>query len=185
MRIISTSIPDVLLVEPKVFGDDRGFFYESFNEREWFNQTGLNTRFVQHNHSRSLKNVLRGVHYQIKHPQGKLVRVVVGEIFDVAVDLRRNSATFGKWIGEYLTAENKKSLWIPEGFGHGFAVVSDVAEVVYKATDFYAPEHERCLLWRDDDLNINWPLDGTPITSEKDEQGDTLRDAEVYEGLLK
>jgi dTDP-4-dehydrorhamnose 3,5-epimerase len=185
MQITPTVISDVLLVEPRVFGDDRGFFYESFNEREWFKHTGLDTRFVQNNHSRSLKNVLRGLHYQIQHPQGKLVRAVIGEIFDVAVDLRRNSATFGKWVGDYLSAANKKSLWIPEGFGHGFVVVSDVAEVVYNATDFYSPEHERCILWSDDDLRINWPLDGTPLISEKDEQGTSFRAADVYEDLLK
>lgn len=183
MQIIQTAIPDVLLVEPRVFGDDRGFFYESFNQRAWYEKTGLNTQFVQNNHSKSLKNVLRGLHYQIQHPQGKLVHVVVGEIFDVAVDLRKNSATFGKWIGEYLSADNKRSLWIPEGFGHGFVVVSDVAEVVYNATDYYSPEHERCILWSDDELSINWPLDGTPIISEKDEKGTSFRDADVYEEI--
>ena len=185
MQIHLTAIPDVLIVEPKVFGDERGFFYESFNQREWFKKTGLNCEFVQHNHSRSLKKVLRGLHYQIQHPQGKLVRVVAGEIFDVAVDLRKNSATFGKWIGVYLSADNKKNLWIPEGFGHGFLVMSDVAEVLYGATDYYSPEHERCILWCDDDLGIDWPLDGTPLLSEKDAQGCSFRNADIYMDMLK
>ena len=180
MQITPTGIADVLLVEPQVFGDSRGFFFESFNEREWHKQTGLSTRFVQNNHSRSQKNVLRGLHYQIQHPQGKLIRTVVGEIFDVAVDLRENSATFGKWVGEYLSGDNKKSLWVPEGFGHGFIVLSDVAEVVYNATDFYEPEYERCILWNDEDLKIAWPLDGAPIISEKDQQGKSFRNADVY-----
>jgi dTDP-4-dehydrorhamnose 3,5-epimerase len=185
MQISPTAIPDVLLVEPRVFGDERGFFYESFNQRLWAEKTGLNTQFVQNNHSRSVRNVLRGLHYQLQHPQSKLIRAVVGEIFDVAVDLRRNSTTFGSWVGEYLSAENKKSLWVPEGFGHGFVVLSDVAEVVYNATDFYSPEHERCILWNDNDLCINWPVDGTPLISEKDMRGSAFRAADVYEDLQK
>jgi dTDP-4-dehydrorhamnose 3,5-epimerase len=184
MQITPTAIADVLIVEPRVFGDDRGFFYESFNQREWLARTGLETLFVQHNHSKSQRNVLRGLHYQIRQPQGKLVRVVVGEIFDVAVDFRRNSATFGKWVGEYLSAENRKSLWLPEGFVHGFVVVSDVAEVLYSATNYYAPEHERCILWNDDDIGIDWPIDGSPLLSEKDAQGIPFKDAEVYENIL-
>jgi dTDP-4-dehydrorhamnose 3,5-epimerase len=181
MRITSAAIPDVLIVEPRILGDDRGFFYESFNERKWHAQTGLHTKFVQNNHSASQKNVLRGLHYQIQHPQGKLVRVVAGMIFDVAVDLRRSSVTFGKWVGEYLSADNKKSLWVPEGFAHGFVVLSDTAEVIYNATDFYSPEHERCILWSDKDLRIEWPIDGIPQISEKDKQGTLFRDADVYD----
>ncbi len=185
MQITPTAIADVLVVEPKVFGDDRGFFYESFNQREWLTKTGLETVFVQHNHSRSLRNVLRGLHYQIRRPQGKLVRVVVGEIFDVAVDLRKKSATFGKWVGKYLSAKNRKSIWVPEGFGHGFVVLSDVAEVLYSATDYYAPEHERCIIWNDDTINIDWPLDGAPMLSEKDAKGALFKDAEIYKDMLK
>ncbi len=181
MKITATAIPDVLLVEPTVFGDDRGFFYESYNEQKWQELTGLQTRFVQDNHSRSAKGVLRGIHYQIKQPQGKLVRVVVGEVFDVAVDLRRSSPTFGQWVGESLSAENKKSLWVPEGFGHGFLVLSDVAEFLYRTTDFYAPQHERCIVWNDADINIDWPLAGDPLLSEKDARGSLFREAECYE----
>ena len=181
MKITATAIPDVLLVEPTVFGDDRGFFYESYNEQKWQELTGLETRFVQDNHSRSAKNVLRGIHYQINQPQGKLVRVVVGEVFDVAVDLRRSSATFGKWVGEYLSAENKRSLWVPEGFGHGFLVLSDSAEFLYRTTDFYAPEHERCIVWNDAEIGIDWPLGGDPLLSEKDKKGTLFSEAEYYE----
>jgi len=181
MKITATAIPDVLLVEPTVFGDDRGFFYESYNEQKWQELTGLQTRFVQDNHSRSAKNVLRGIHYQINQPQGKLVRVVVGEVFDVAVDLRRSSATFGKWVGEYLSAENKRSLWVPEGFGHGFLVLSDSAEFLYRTTDFYAPEHERCIVWNDAEIGIDWPLGGDPLLSEKDKKGTLFSEAEYYE----
>ncbi|MCF8055726.1 MAG: dTDP-4-dehydrorhamnose 3,5-epimerase [Desulfocapsa sp.] len=180
MKITATAIPDVLLVEPTVFGDDRGFFYESYNEQKWEELTGLQTRFVQDNHSRSARNVLRGIHYQIKQPQGKLVRVVVGEVFDVAVDLRRSSPTFGQWVGESLSAENKKSLWVPEGFGHGFLVLSDAAEFLYRTTDFYAPEYERCIVWNDTDISIAWPLDGEPILSEKDKKGVLFSQAEYY-----
>ena len=175
MNIRATAIPDVLLVEPTVFGDDRGFFFESYNEKKWEELTGLKTRFVQDNHSRSAKGVLRGIHYQIQQAQGKLVRAVVGEVFDVAVDLRRSSPTFGQWVGERLSAENKKSLWVPEGFGHGFLVLSDVAEFLYRTTDFYAPEHERCIIWNDPYLNIEWPID-TPILSEKDKNNLTFKD---------
>jgi len=180
MKITATAIPDVLLVEPTVFGDDRGFFYESYNERKWQELTGIQTRFVQDNHSRSSKNVLRGIHYQIQQPQGKLVRVVIGEVFDVAVDLRQSSPTFGQWVGEHLSAENKKSLWVPEGFGHGFLVLSEVAEFLYRTTDFYAPEHERCIAWNDPDIGIDWPLDGDPLLSEKDKNGGSLSTAEWY-----
>jgi len=180
MRVTPTTIPDVLLIEPTVFEDDRGFFYESYNEREWQRQTGIKPKFVQDNHSGSAKNVLRGIHYQIKQPQGKLVRVVVGEVYDLAVDLRRGSPTFGQWIGHRLSAENKKSLWLPEGFGHGFLVLSDVAEFLYRTTDFYVPQHERCIIWNDPDLNIQWPISGKPVLSEKDSQGIRFSEAEMY-----
>lgn len=182
MQVIPTAIPEVLVVEPKVFGDERGFFYESFNQRVWQEKTGLNRTFVQDNHSRSNRGVLRGLHYQIRQPQGKLVRVVVGEVFDVAVDLRRQSPTFGRWVGEILSAENKRQLWLPEGFGHGFLVLSESAEFLYRTTDYYAPEHERCIVWNDPDLAISWPLDGEPVLSAKDAGGAAFREAEVYEG---
>jgi len=181
MKITKTAIPEVLLVEPTVFGDDRGFFYESYNAKEWQELTGLQTRFVQDNHSRSAKNVLRGIHYQIQQPQGKLVRVVVGEVYDVAVDLRKSSPTFGQWVGERLSAESKKSLWVPEGFGHGFLVLSEFAEFLYRTTNFYAPEHERCLAWNDSTLGIDWPLDGEPLLSEKDATATPFSKAEYYE----
>ncbi len=184
MRVASTDIPDVLLIEPKVFGDERGFFMESFNQVRWREATGLERSFVQDNHSRSTKGVLRGLHYQIRQPQGKLVRVVVGAIFDVAVDLRKASPTFGQWTGATLSADNKQQLWVPEGFAHGFLVLSNTAEVLYKATDYYAPEHERCIAWDDADLAIDWPLEGTPSLSEKDRQGAAFRAAEVYEREL-
>ncbi len=180
MNITKTAIPDVLLVEPAVFGDDRGFFYESFNAKKWQELTGLQTVFVQDNHSRSVKNVLRGIHYQIQQSQGKLVRVVAGEVYDVAVDLRQSSPTFGKWVGEHLSAENKKSLWVPEGFGHGFVVISDAAEFLYRTTDFYAPEYERCIAWNDPEIGIDWPLDGEPLLSEKDAQGSKFNESEFY-----
>ena len=181
MNVIATAIPDVLVVEPKVFGDDRGFFFESFNARDFERATGLQRNFVQDNHSRSVKNVLRGLHYQIKQPQGKLVRVVLGEVFDVAVDLRKSSETFGRWVGVLLSAENKKQLWIPEGFAHGFMVVSEVAEFLYKATDYYAPEHERSLLWSDPRVAVDWPLGGVqPLLSPKDTTGRELADCEVF-----
>jgi dTDP-4-dehydrorhamnose 3,5-epimerase len=181
MVLKRTAIDDVFLIEPKVFGDNRGFFLESYNERAWKDLTGLDLHFVQDNHSRSAKNVLRGLHYQMKQPQGKLVRVVSGEAFDVAVDIRRSSPTFGKWMGVLLSAENKLQLWIPPGFAHGFLVISDSAEFLYKATDYYAPEYERCIIWNDPDLKIDWPLKGEPVLSAKDAQGVLLRDAEIFE----
>ena len=180
MKVQPTSIPDVLLIEPKVFGDERGFFFESFSQRQWQQLTGLNTTFVQHNHSRSLKNVLRGLHYQVQQPQGKLVRVVQGEVFDVAVDIRRSSPTFGQWAGEILSAENKRQLWVPEGFAHGFLVLSESAEFLYQTTNYYAPEHERAIIWNDPDLNIVWPLAGEPNLSAKDRQAKWFCEAELF-----
>lgn len=180
MKVQSTSIPDVLIIEPKVFGDERGFFFESFNQCRWQEVTGLKTTFVQHNHSSSRKNVLRGLHYQVQQPQGKLVRVIAGEVFDVAVDLRKNSPTFGQWVGEYLSAENKRQFWVPEGFAHGFLVLSEKAEFFYLATAYYAPEHERAILWNDPDLNIDWPLQGTPCLSAKDSTACSFQDADLY-----
>ena len=180
MNVIKTDIPDVLILEPKVFGDARGFFMESFNQREFVKQTGLNPHFVQDNHSRSARNVLRGLHYQIRQPQAKLVRVTAGEVFDVAVDLRKSSPAFGKWTGTVLSAENKRQLWVPEGFAHGFLVLSDSADFLYKTTDYYAPEHERCLLWNDPDIGIQWPLAGEPVLAAKDRAAKRLRDAEVF-----
>ncbi|NDJ19591.1 dTDP-4-dehydrorhamnose 3,5-epimerase [Myxacorys almedinensis] len=181
MKVIPTEIPDVLILEPHVFGDERGFFYESYNEQAFLEKVGISERFVQDNHSRSAKNVLRGLHYQIQQPQGKLVRAVVGEIFDVAVDLRQRSRFFGQWVGVRLSAQNKQQLWVPAGFGHGFVVVSDYAEVLYKTTDFYAPAHERSLRWDDPDLAIAWALEGEPRLSAKDQAGKWLRDAEVFD----
>lgn len=181
MKVTATAIPEVLLVEPRVFGDDRGFFYESFNLKQWQEKTGFSRAFVQDNHSRSARGVLRGLHYQIKQSQGKLVRVVVGEVFDVAVDLRRSSPTFGKWVGAILSADNKKQLWVPEGFGHGFVVLSEAAEFLYRTTDYWAPEHERCIIWNDPDIGIEWPIDQHPILSPKDAAGALFREAEVYE----
>ena len=180
MKIISLDIPDVLIIEPSVFGDDRGFFMESFNQKTWLEKTGLASNFVQHNHSRSGRNVLRGLHYQIVRPQGKLVRVVSGEVFDVAVDLRKSSPTFGKWAGVYLSAENKRQFWMPEGFAHGFLVLSAYADFLYLATDFYAPEHERTIIWNDPELAIDWPLKGYPVLSAKDETAPLFQDAEYY-----
>ena len=180
MKVQLTSIPEVLLIEPKVFGDERGFFFESFNQRQWQQLTGLNTVFVQHNHSRSAQHVLRGLHYQIQQPQGKLVRVVQGEVFDVAVDIRRSSPTFGQWAGEILSAENKRQLWVPEGFAHGFLVLSESAEFLYQTTSYYAPEHERAIIWNDPDLNIAWPLTGEPNLSAKDQQAKSFRGAELF-----
>jgi len=179
MNVTPTRLPGVLLLEPRVFGDSRGFLFESWNERE-FERAGIHARFVQDNHSRSGKGVLRGLHYQVRQPQGKLIRVIAGEIFDVAVDIRRGSSGFGKWDGVRLSAESRSMLWIPVGFAHGFYVLSDFAEVLYKATDFYAPEHERCLLWNDPELGIGWPLAGAPALSAKDAAGVQLRDAEVF-----
>ena len=163
MNVIKTSIPDVIIFEPKVFGDDRGFFFESFNQKVFFEATNLNINFVQDNHSKSAKNVLRGLHYQIEQPQGKLVRVTQGEVFDVAVDMRAASATFGLWVGTHLSAENKRQMWEPPGFAHGFLVLSDSAEFLYKTTDFYAPQHECCLKWDDASVAIKWPLQGSPL----------------------
>ncbi len=180
MKVRATSIPDVLIVEPKVFGDDRGFFFESFNQLHWQEATGLKTTFVQHNHSSSGKNVLRGLHYQVQQPQGKLVRVIAGEVFDVAVDLRKNSPTFGQWVGEYLSAENKRQFWVPEGFAHGFLVLSEKAEFFYLATDYYAPEHERAIIWNDPEIKIAWPLQGKPCLSGKDSAAGSFQDAELY-----
>jgi dTDP-4-dehydrorhamnose 3,5-epimerase len=181
MIVTATAIPEVLRIEPKVFGDERGFFFESFNQLKWQEKTGLETFFYQDNHSRSVRGVLRGLHYQICQPQGKLVRVVVGEVFDVAVDLRRSSPTFGRWVGEYLSAENKRQLWVPPGFGHGFVVLSKCAEFLYRTTDYYAPQHERCIIWNDPQINIDWPIDFDPVVSTKDAQGLLFCDAEVYE----
>lgn len=180
MIVRPTGIHDVLVIEPNVFGDERGFFWESFNQQKFFEKTGLNIEFVQDNHSQSMQHVLRGLHYQSMQPQGKLIRVVVGEILDVAVDIRLNSLTFGKWISYRLSAENKHQLWVPPGFAHGFLVISDVAEVLYKTTDYYSPEHERSIRWDDPDLAIAWNLNTSPILSPKDKAGAFLKDAEVY-----
>lgn len=175
MRAIQREIPDVLLLEPKVFGDERGFFFESFNQRVFAEVTGLNVEFVQDNHSRSAKNVLRGLHYQVEQAQGKLVRVVTGAVFDVAVDIRPDSKTYGQWVGEILTGENKRQIWVPPGLAHGFVVLSDFAEFLYKTTDYYAPEHERCIAWNDPDLAIDWPIEGLPTLSAKDAAGKAFR----------
>jgi dTDP-4-dehydrorhamnose 3,5-epimerase len=171
MNIIKTDIADVLVIEPRVFGDARGFFYESFNQKIWQEKTGIQTTFVQDNHSRSEKNVLRGLHYQIQQPQGKLVRVIRGAVFDVAVDIRQSSPTFGRWVGFELSEDNHRQMWIPQGFAHGFLVLSDVAEFLYKTTDYWAPQHERAILWNDPDLAIKWPLQNPPILSAKDANG--------------
>lgn len=180
MNIIKTSIPEVLIFEPKVFGDDRGFFYESFHKAKFLAAANIDIRFVQDNHSKSAKNVLRGLHYQIEQVQGKLVRVVSGEVYDVAVDLRASSQTFGKWEGTYLSAENKRQMWIPPGFAHGFLVLSDSAEFLYKTTDYYAPQHERCLKWDDPTVAIDWPLQGDPLLSEKDNKGLSFEEASKF-----
>jgi dTDP-4-dehydrorhamnose 3,5-epimerase len=180
MKIIQTEIADALIIESQFFGDERGFFLESYNEKAFQDKAGISEHFVQDNHSRSAKNVLRGLHYQIQQPQGKLVRVVVGAVLDVAVDLRKSSKTFGQWIGIHLTAENKRQLWIPPGFAHGFVVLSDYADFLYKTTDYYAPQHERCILWNDPDLGIDWQITEEPILSAKDGAGKLLRDAEVF-----
>lgn len=181
MEVITTEIPGVLIFKPKVFGDERGFFMESFNRRAWLAATGVDCDFVQDNHSRSRRGVLRGLHYQIRQPQGKLVRVVSGEVFDVAVDLRRSSPTFGKWAGVRLSAENKLQFWVPPGFAHGFMVLSEEADFLYKATDFYAPEYERAIIWNDPQLAITWPADLTPELSDKDGEAPLFRDAEVFD----
>jgi dTDP-4-dehydrorhamnose 3,5-epimerase len=179
MNVARTAIPDVAVIEPKVFGDARGFFLESWNARA-FAIAGIRAEFVQDNHARSARNVLRGLHYQIRQPQGKLVRAVAGEIFDVAVDLRRSSPTFGRWVGINLSADNKRMAWVPAGFAHGYLVLSEVAEVLYKATDYYAPEHERSIVWNDPDVGIAWPITGEPVLSAKDAAGVRFRDAEAY-----
>ena len=180
MKATPLAIPDVLLIEPKVFGDNRGYFFESLNQGQFEAAVGRQVRFVQDNHSRSAKNVLRGLHYQVKQPQGKLVRVIAGVAFDVAVDIRKPSPTFGKWVGAILSAENKRQLWVPEGFAHGFLVLSESAEFLYKTTDYYAPEYERCIAWNDSSLNINWPIGGEPLLSTKDAQGLPLNKAELF-----
>ncbi len=182
MNIIQTRIPDLILLEPRVFEDPRGFFFESFNQRDMA-KAGIELTFVQDNHSRSCKGVLRGLHYQIQQSQGKLVRVILGEIFDVAVDIRRGSPTFGHWVGVRLSDSNRRQMYIPPGFAHGFLVTSDWAEVLYKATDFWAPEHERCIIWNDPDLNIDWPVHSEPILSGKDALGVPLAQAEVFEEM--
>ena len=180
MKVTPTAIPDVLIIEPKVFGDARGGFYESFNQQVFNEATGTDYQFVQDNHSRSSKGVLRGLHYQIQQPQGKLVRVVSGAVFDVAVDIRKASATFGKWVGVELSEHNHKQLWVPPGFAHGFLVISETADFLYKTTDYYAPAHERCIMWNDPAINIEWPMAAAPRLSAKDQQGAMLRDAETF-----
>jgi dTDP-4-dehydrorhamnose 3,5-epimerase len=181
LKVIATSLPEVKIIEPQVFGDTRGFFLESFNAREFNDAIGEDAEFVQDNHSRSARNVLRGMHYQIQHPQGKLVRVVSGEVYDVVVDLRKNSPNFGRWEGAVLSAENKRQLWVPAGFAHGFVVRSEFAEFLYKTTDYWYPEHERVLLWNDPEVGIRWQEDGPPVMANKDLAGALLRDAEVFE----
>lgn len=180
MKATRLAIPEVVLLEPKVYGDERGFFFESFNQAQFEAAVGRQVTFVQDNHSKSIKNVLRGLHYQIKQPQGKLVRAAEGAVFDVAVDIRKGSPTFGKWVGETLTAENKKQLWIPEGFAHGFVVLSETAEFLYKTTNYYAPEHERSILWDDNTIGIDWPIQTAPTLSNKDAQGTRLAQAETF-----
>ena len=178
--VIKTDLPEVLVLEPRVFGDDRGFFFESYNQRDFQRATGLDVQFVQDNHSRSVKSVLRGLHYQVEHAQGKLVRVTQGAVFDVAVDLRRSSPNFGRWAGMELTAESKRQVWIPPGFAHGFVVTSDSAEFLYKTTDYWHPEHERTLLWNDPDIGVRWPIDGEPKLAVKDAAGKRLSEADVF-----
>ena len=181
MKSTRLAIPEVLLLEPRVFSDERGFFFESFNQRAFESAVGEKINFVQSNHSHSARHVLRGLHYQIKQAQGKLVRVVIGEVFDVAVDIRRSSPTFGQWVGEILSAENKRQLWVPPGFAHAFLVLSDYAEFLYNTTDYWAPEYERCIIWNDATLAIDWPLTGKPVLSEKDACGAAFGAAEVYD----
>ncbi len=181
MKVTHTNIPDVIIFEPTVFGDARGFFFESFNQKVFEDAVGKHYDFVQDNHSKSSKGVLRGLHYQIEQAQGKLIRVVSGEVFDVAVDIRRSSPTFGQWVGEYLSADNKKEIWVPPGFAHGFLVLSETAEFLYKTTDFYAPVHERCISWNDQTIGIRWPEIGTtPLLSTKDQQGQNIQQAELF-----
>jgi dTDP-4-dehydrorhamnose 3,5-epimerase len=181
MQVVQTAIPEVLILEPQVYGDERGFFFESFNQQKFEALTGVKADFVQDNHSKSAVNVLRGLHYQIQQPQGKLVRVVAGEVFDVAVDLRRQSATFGKWVGVILSAENKRQLWVPPGFAHGFLVLKEGTEFLYKTTDYYAPQHERCIRWDDPEIAIEWSLSGAPALSAKDQLGLDFSKADVFE----
>ena len=186
MQVIKTAIPEVLILEPQVFGDERGFFFESFNQKRFEQLTGVKTNFVQDNHSRSAANVLRGLHYQIAQPQGKLVRVIAGEVFDVAVDIRKHSKTFGQWVGAILSSDNKRQMWVPEGFAHGFLVLKDNTEFLYKTTDYYAPQHERCIRWDDPEIGIEWPtanlaMHATPQLSAKDQLGANLADADVFE----
>lgn len=180
MNVIACELPGVLILEPKVFGDERGFFYESFNARSFEQATGLKTDFVQDNHSRSQKGVLRGLHYQLENVQGKLVRVTAGEVLDVAVDIRRSSPTFGRWVSVRLSAENHRQMWVPEGFAHGFVVLSDYAEFLYKTTDYYTPSAERCIRWDDPDLAIDWQLTATPALSAKDQNGKSLKEADLF-----
>ncbi len=180
MKATPGVLPEVLVLEPRVFGDERGFFLESYNRRAFRELCGIEATFVQDNHSRSARNVLRGLHYQLKQAQGKLVRVVAGEVFDVAVDMRRSSPRYGRWMGLHISAENKRMVWIPEGFAHGFLALTESAEVLYKTTDYYAPEHERCVLWSDPELGIEWPLSGAPLVSEKDSRGVALKLAETF-----
>ena len=180
MKVVPTAMPEVLVLEPQVFGDDRGFFYESFNARRFEELSGVRANFVQDNHSKSAKGVLRGLHYQISQPQGKLVRVTAGAIFDVVVDLRKSSPFFGRWVGVALSSENRRQIWVPPGFAHGFVVTSDSAECQYKTTDYWAPEHERSILWNDPAIGVEWPISGAPMLSGKDNQGKLLADAEVF-----
>jgi dTDP-4-dehydrorhamnose 3,5-epimerase len=181
VKVVATDLPGVLIIEPKVFGDERGFFYESYNERDFREKTGLDVRFVQDNHSRSARGVLRGLHYQIQQPQGKLVRATAGAVYDVVVDVRKSSPTFGKWLGVELSAENKRIVWVPPGYAHGFVVTSDYAEFMYKTTEYWAPEHERCIIWNDPDIGIDWPVKSAPVLAAKDRMGKRLADAEVYD----
>ncbi|MGZ8269820.1 MAG: dTDP-4-dehydrorhamnose 3,5-epimerase [Methylophilus sp.] len=180
MNVIHTEIPDVLIFEPKVFGDDRGFFIESFNAQKFESATGIKCQFVQDNHSRSARNVLRGLHYQIEQAQGKLVRVVSGEVYDVAVDIRSSSPTFGQWVGATLSEENKRQMWVPPGFAHGFLVLSDYADFLYKTTDYYAPQYECCIKWDDPTVGVKWPLQGMPVLSEKDKLGLSFEEVKKF-----
>ena len=183
MKATPQKIPDIILLEPEIFGDSRGFFFESFNQKRFDAAVGKHINFVQDNHSKSAKHVLRGLHYQIEQPQGKLVRAASGSIYDVAVDIRRHSPTFGQWVGVELSAENKKQLFIPEGFAHGFVVLSETAELLYKTTDFWAPQHEHCIAWNDETLNIQWPIDSVPQLSQKDAKGVAFKDAVLFEKM--
>jgi dTDP-4-dehydrorhamnose 3,5-epimerase len=181
MNVIPTHIPDLLIIEPRIFGDDRGFFFESYNEKSFAEKTGISPKFVQDNHSLSTKNVLRGLHYQIKETQGKLVRVISGEVLDIAVDIRRSSPTFGQWASCLLSGENKRQFWVPEGFAHGFVVLSDSAEFLYKTTNYYAPQYDRVILWNDPDLGVDWQLKGEPILSDKDKAGKRFKEADLFD----